>query len=126
MAAALVDLVPASKTIAAETAKVAAMPARTAVDPATACARAKAALERGASGPVCNASRSRANTCAERSHFCVIEGWARTGVLVAARAAGMPAHGVHPQMRILHYPRPGGIMAPHVDLSKAVEPEEAQ
>ena len=65
--------------------------------------------------------RKRSDTCATRAHFCDVLGWARAAVLKAARASGMPALGVHPQFRILHYPVPGGVMAPHVDLSKALD-----
>jgi hypothetical protein len=65
--------------------------------------------------------RLRADTCATRAHFCDVRGWARSAVLAAARESGMPARGVHPQFRILHYPNPGGVMAPHVDLSKALD-----
>ena len=65
--------------------------------------------------------RKRSDTCATRAHFCDVRGWARAAVLEAARASGMPARGVHPQFRILHYPVPGGVMAPHVDLSKALD-----
>ena len=65
--------------------------------------------------------RLRADTCATRAHFCDVRGWARSAVLSAARESGMPARGVHPQFRILHYPNPGGVMAPHVDLSKALD-----
>jgi hypothetical protein len=65
--------------------------------------------------------RLRADTCATRAHFCDVRGWARSAVLAAARESGMPARGVHPQFRILHYPNPGGVMAPHVDLSKVLD-----
>jgi hypothetical protein len=65
--------------------------------------------------------RLRADTCATRAHFCDVRGWARAAVLSAARESGMPARGVHPQFRILHYPNPGGVMAPHVDLSKVLD-----
>ena len=69
--------------------------------------------------------RKRSDTCATRAHFCDVRGWARAAVLKAARASGMPARGVHPQFRILHYPNPGGVMAPHVDLSKALDPVDS-
>ncbi len=69
--------------------------------------------------------RKRSDTCATRAHFCDVRGWARAAVLRAARASGMPARGVHPQFRILHYPTPGGVMAPHVDLSKALDPVDS-
>ena len=65
--------------------------------------------------------RLRADTCATRAHFCDVRGWARSAVLAAARESGMPVRGVHPQFRILHYPNPGGVMAPHVDLSKVLD-----
>ena len=65
--------------------------------------------------------RLRADTCATRAHFCDVRGWARSAVLSAARESGMPVRGVHPQFRILHYPNPGGVMAPHVDLSKVLD-----
>ena len=69
------------------------------------------------------ANRTRADTCADRAHFCDVEGWARRAIVAAARAGGMRANGAHPQMRVLRYDAPGGIMAPHVDLSKLVHPQ---
>ena len=134
---------------------------------------APAVSARAKAGPAAaravDAARTRADTCADRSHFCDVVGWARAAVVGAARAAGMPARGAHPQMRILRYPRPGGTMAravqvepmkprfkapgskhlklkyykllssfafkfylrrytmaPHVDLSKAVAPQDNQ
>ena len=71
-------------------------------------------------------ARSLADTCADRAHFCDVLGWARRAVLRAARRSGMPAKGAHPQMRVLRYRSAGGIMAPHVDLAKRVEPEDAR
>ena len=70
------------------------------------------------------ANRTRADTCADRAHFCDVEGWARRAIVAAARAGGMRANGAHPQMRVLRYDAPGGIMAPHVDLSKLVHPQD--
>ena len=102
---------------------------RAAVEEAAADAEATRVEGTGASGTAGttrHATRQRGDTCAERSHFCDVEGWARGAVLAAARRAGMPARGVHLQMRVLHYPLPGGVMAPHVDLSKPVDPEDAR
>ena len=74
--------------------------------------------------PAGAAERTRADTCADRAHFCDVEGWARRAIVAAARAGGMRAKGAHPQMRVLRYDTPGGIMAPHVDLSKIVHPQD--
>lgn len=74
--------------------------------------------------PAGAAERTRADTCADRAHFCDVEGWARRAIVAAARAGGMRAKGAHPQMRVLRYDAPGGIMAPHVDLSKIVHPQD--
>jgi hypothetical protein len=71
-------------------------------------------------------ARLRADTCATRWYFLDATGWARDAILAAAIAAGAPALGVHPQMRLLRYPKIGGVMAPHVDLPKAVDPEDSR
>ena len=51
-----------------------------------------------------------------RSYFCDSEGWLTSSLCAAL--AGTPCWHVHSCIRFLHYFEPGGLLAPHLDLSK--------